>query len=411
MRTTVKFYPEVRRLLSQAWDSLDERPTIRDAAEAMEDVSPAALNSWLLGQRAPRSDSVRKLAAYFFPEPGGEREEFRKKLQAAARQASYGASEPFDELATGARPVRIGLSRYGPFGATADGKGFFCELFQRFAAYAGLAPRDGSNPVEEMDLHELMRRMQDAADLDIALCIFATPDRARFLRYFRTPIRIRINALYVPDHVEGLSYRAKDFVDLLLNPSSGRNRGHMVLAIVNEREVGAHHIQHFVHLPDDAMRLVDYAVEKYAEALQAGPSEGRAPLMVADEYMCARVYQRLGGKARLLFAEREHTALPAYHLAFAIQRRHRQWAEYLEESFTYFLEANIDMVVDLYVALWRTLTRELTGVFDPATGREPIADRWLGLKNPSGGAFCVEPDFAAWKHVVEHAYRKKEELD
>ena len=155
-------------------------------------------------------------------------------------------------------------------------------------------------------------------------------------------------------------------------------------------------------LEDDARPANVFA--DYARALSALEERDRVPVAVVDEYTCTKIVDAMGGNGRFVFpvaGEPEPVALPVYAVGMTVNRRHRQWIDYLRRGLSLFLAADTPYLATLYEELWRTLKGELARSYRQA-GKEDCmrlaqeaANQILGI-----GAAVTAPD---WQPIVDAA--------
>ncbi len=417
MTTDVKKYPELKRVLEREWDDYrlrNGRISLREAAIQMRMKSPSALHSWLRGERLPKNKNIETLVN-FFREGGDERKRLENEIKlAVAAKPDQALPDPLESLVNGMRKLTVGIIEYEPFsGKDSD---FFNYVFDRFVAFANLSERRVFPDIVNLD--EAQQRLIDGT-LDVAIGVLRTPDRALRMRFFKSPIRIPVNAVMLKSGRERASL--EEVRDALSKKIKETKPDRTIYPIINEKEVGGLHVKNYLNIERNTYRAVKYEVESYADALvelneQRSPSGGGpVPVVVADELMCLRVIEHLDtgmassprkrnqeGQPDLVFNVEDNYQqdkgawMPRYRLGFAVNRSHRKWIEYLEEAFEIFLDSNAELVAGRYDELHNDIERYFLGV-SQVKGKE-LGKIWLGLKEGPNNEVA-----GPWTEIISRA--------
>lgn len=418
-------YPEVRRVLRQAWLEVKEsNPSVSlNAINEVTKISRTTLNAWFKGARAPQETKIDALAAYFFKGQDSAAKARRDKFIADLEEASKihvedTESSPLYRILNPPSTLKVGVIDYGPFaGEKGEDTPFFDSLFKHFAAYAGLKTDLLHIEYLEAPLSTVQDKLYKTQELDIVLSILATPDRSLRMSFFKFPIQIPVNAVVRQDHL--YKYKIRDVRDTLLKFRSQAEDPSTILSpIVNEGEVGGLHVTNYLQMSSDDCQLVDYRIADYVKELEKPQIGSKVPIVVADELCCAQVvlewHKRTAKNKKpkslpeveLVFQQHSGAAMmPRYPLGFAVSRKHRDFVDYLTTAFQLFVESNVELVAHLYFKLAKNLIYDLADVYKTVLGSDhPYVcgpAEWLGL-SPYLNAKALNDD-AAKDDKIENA--------
>lgn len=382
---------ELRNLLGAEWGRCRESNpgyTIREAAKRAG-VAHSTFNSWLLGHRRPSPKHLPGLITALFPlsSPNTDFDAFRDRLLEAckktAQQAPTVLTDPGLHLQAQDRPFIAGVIVYPCFGANRQGtdQGFFGSVFEAFLNYAGLSVASDCLTLDSARTELCTKRSCDAV-----VAMLATPDRARYMRFFTTPITVPVNALMLSEHFSQLAPNLDaKLPTVLANSHLFRKAENLIAPIAVKEEVGDLYLKHILQYHDQ--KLVLYEAQDLANAISSHADE-RFPMLFADELMCAQVKLRLAQgnstrykavRTQLVFGENTAAQVPRYQLGFAVDRRHTQWISYLDEAFPYFLRSNAEWLAHRYADLWRHLCNLVHGAFEASSMELPDTVAWQPL--------------------------------
>jgi hypothetical protein len=412
MPKPLAFYPEFQRLMEEAWQDLERRLgrhvslwEARELARAKKkQLSPSSLSSYRRGRELPDTDNLNLLGRLFYPEDMSRQEKFRTSVRGAGRpKPAAGLIDPFDSLAVGARPIRVGVVNYGPYAweDEAPRGGFFDQFFRMFVGCAALGGEKGSQ-FKQVAFDRVLEDLCVQGSIDVVLAILATPDRAMMMKFFLTPITIHVNAVA---RTEILDRKRESIADALVNPSGPSPMQRVELRpIVDELEVGGLHVKNYLRYKPQDYCKVEFNINDYVnQLLETGSDDKLVRVVVADELTCLRVIAECDKRKQntgLVFGQAEPQAgslsplLPRYRLGFAVNRDHRKWIEFLTEAFPYFLEANAEVMVDFYMRLQNRLLSILGNGENGRQNKEKCVLEWLGDK-------LALPQTDPWYHILE----------
>lgn len=400
--------------MAAAWQNLEDReghPVSLERARALagagdKQLSPSSLSSYRRGRELPGRKNLEFLANLFHPGDSKEQHEFKVSVRAAWQpRLATSLIDPLDILVAKERSLSVGVINYGPYAWNDDmpGRGFFDMFFKMFVGYAALGGTEGSD-FRRVGFDDVPRELCWDGSIDVALAILATPDRARQMKFFPTPITSHVNAVVRQDDMA----KHGEIINALVDPFGQSGTGHVKLRpIVNELEVGGLYVRNYLRRQPATYESVPYEISNYADKV-VEPRSGSSLIrvLVADEVTCLLVKEeceRQGELAELVFRRTKDEAaasthfLPRYRLAFAVNRNHPKWVDYLTDAFAYFVEANAQVMARLYRQLEDQLLARLGGDRKKEGWR---IKEWLGIE-PRASLVPGDP----WESVLT-AYHK-----
>lgn len=373
-------YHRVGVLLRAALDEHERRQgkvsITQLAKNQLKMSSAAALSQWLNGLRAPPAGRIVELAGLFYEHSASERERFKKDVANAVAQCNAEAKDPYEEITdVDGRAINWGMLRYGVFarlrddGRTPDG--FLAELFQRFLAFAAL-PHSATSQAREIPFGDVAEELQ-TTNIDLLVGQMATVDRALRQEFFVTPIRIGLNAICHKDFSIWQPDLSEAALCDALQINGSKEVRQKLLFLIQEEEVGGLYVKRALDGKFKALPFGNHAA--YARALESHEARDRVPVAVVDEYTCTGIVNEMGGQGRFVFpvvGMPTAVMLPVYAVGMTVNRRHRQWIDYLQRGLGLFLAADSQYLGRRYAALWDELRAELTTSYI-AAGMTPTA--------------------------------------
>lgn len=411
-------YPRVSEIIEEELSRLARaggKPVSLRAVASETQLSVPALSSWKRGERAPRRDNIRRLAAFFYPDAAHESERGRfvtRLLEAATQPTSVSGRSTVDSLL---EDFRIGVVEYGPFANADDPATFLTGMMDRFTRESGITPN-----FQAAAIHEAGESLK-SGKYHLVLSLLATPDRSVRIKFFHTPVSVSVNAVILRRDLPSETEPRREFESALrraLTPRATTVPHETVTALIHPDEVGGLYTRislDFDRVPAYIQRLERYSIEEYADKLLSGRGKGGTKLVaIIDEFACLQLLDRLNGEGHLVFPLAEssnammhsRSARPIYPLSVGINRDEPALSEFLSELLTLFLMCDFEHVAWLYTRLYQELVdTAVKGL--RADGGNPSADPEGDASTWAGRVLRLDlPQYAPsseWERIILRA--------
>jgi hypothetical protein len=415
-------YPEIRDIINDEWEQLEKRvgdevslkKMVQLAGGTESGLNVTGLHKFRKGEKRPNRTEAQSLAKVLFDKLADSQSlqsSFVKAMQEATETQILPNFDPYNAIVEKGRPLRVGIVDFGIISGRPNA--FANLLLDRFAAFAGLRA-DGTQGLNQvLNLTDIPRMLCADGAIDIAVGIFATPDRVKGMAFLQLPILIPVNAVALISKSKAIK-QAKSIAPTVTNEkdlfsigveqirasicksltSRSQDTASFLRPIVNSMEVGGQHAKNFLGLSNpDRFVEVEYNAAKYLSALKFESSVvvgDTNVICLADEHMCFEILKEArktssNDEVIALVEQGESCSLPRYWLSLAVNRKSQRWTEYLNEVFQLYMDSNTSLLVsqfeDFHNALLNANRSDEPGSY---TDRIKL---WLGLNTRSPEQF------------------------
>jgi hypothetical protein len=349
-----------------------------------------------------------------------EREWFLLAAEQARTAEKAEKEDPFEAIVEKSeRAIRVGVVEYGQISGPPNA--FVNRLLDRFAAFACLNGNGGERIEKSKNLVDIPRLLCNEELIDLAIGIFATPDRCRDMAFLHLPILIPVNGVaLIPKRMvtkkcqqlklkgddaipTAITLLRQELLELLIARTELSEL--QFRPIVNSMEVGGQHVRNFLGMTDRnqfAESMYDPSV--FLEtARNQRLTDNTIAMCVADEYMCIHILDQARKNPKedeipTLVEIGTESSMPRYWVSLAMNRERSKWKDYLTNVLELYMDSNAELLVKQYGRLYR----ELNDANQSAEIRERIS-LWFGLNKFSPDQFLrsTSPCFL-WYSIFHH---------
>ena len=317
--------------------------------------SPSLVNAWRSGQRVPSNEQTRQLAKYLFPKDSDKQRWLARALDQAKDPQKVSLLEELDQ---NSRALRVGSTSRASYGR----KGFLDQFIARFFRLAGIRYRF-TGPDELVDLKEQL--VQE--EVDVGIGIFATLDRSLMIKFFSTPIRVRLNAIVLEDTLRRTGIAIKPLRKILAPQEleASPEPDLTVVPVVVQGDVGGIYAAKTLGFTESNLELAaSHHYSRYGETLieeekrYAKAGLMKTPVALVDDVTALYVLKFLDKQkapARLVFpfsteksAGLEKKWMPEYLVSISIKRTNVELVDYLGDALRLFLRTEVQMISSFY---------------------------------------------------------------